>query len=186
VIGPVLMGMAKPVNVLQQGASVQDVVNLAAMTAALFAMLVYLYWRATPSARLAWDAPALDPHLLLVIIMIAAEMALLTAVALFFSSFSSSALWSVVFTLGVFVAGEFSGDLRAFGSVVETSPIVAAAVSTLCWVLPSFASFDIKAQVVHGIPLPPGFIGWTLAYALLYVGALIVAASTVFSRREFT
>ncbi len=33
VIGPVLMGMAMPVNVLQQGASVQDVVNLAAMTA---------------------------------------------------------------------------------------------------------------------------------------------------------
>jgi malate dehydrogenase (oxaloacetate-decarboxylating)(NADP+) len=33
VIGPVLMGMAKPVNILQQGASVQDVFNLAAMTA---------------------------------------------------------------------------------------------------------------------------------------------------------
>ena len=33
VIGPVLMGMSLPVNVLQQGASVQDVVNLAAMTA---------------------------------------------------------------------------------------------------------------------------------------------------------
>ena len=33
VIGPVLMGMQRPVNVLQQGASVQDVVNLAAMTA---------------------------------------------------------------------------------------------------------------------------------------------------------
>jgi len=33
VIGPVLMGMARPVNVLQQGASVQDVVNLSAMTA---------------------------------------------------------------------------------------------------------------------------------------------------------
>ena len=33
VIGPVLMGMKKPVNILQQGASVQDVVNLAAMTA---------------------------------------------------------------------------------------------------------------------------------------------------------
>ncbi|MBS2023510.1 MAG: NADP-dependent malic enzyme [Deltaproteobacteria bacterium] len=33
VIGPVLMGMNKPVNVLQQGSSVQDVINLAAMTA---------------------------------------------------------------------------------------------------------------------------------------------------------
>jgi malate dehydrogenase (oxaloacetate-decarboxylating)(NADP+) len=33
VIGPVLMGMNRPVNILQQGASVQDVFNLAAMTA---------------------------------------------------------------------------------------------------------------------------------------------------------
>ena len=33
VIGPVLMGMNRPVNILQQGASVQDVINLAAMTA---------------------------------------------------------------------------------------------------------------------------------------------------------
>jgi ABC-type transport system involved in multi-copper enzyme maturation permease subunit len=160
-------------------------VNLAAMTAALFAMLAYLYLRATPAARLAWDAPAVDPRLLLAVLMIAAELAVLTAIALFFSSFSSSALWSVVFTLGVFVAGEFSGDLRTFGAVVETSPAVAAIVSTLGWVLPSFGSFDIKAQVVHGLALPPGFIGWTLAYALLYIGALVVAASTVFSRREF-
>src|SRR5262249_24940248 len=150
-------------------------VNLAAMTAALFLMLAYLYWRATPSARLAWDAPAADPRLLLAVLMIAAEMAVLTALALFFSTFSSSALWSVVFTLGVFVAGEFSGDLRGFGSIVETSPAVAAAVSTLGWVLPSFASFDVKAQVVHGLSLPPGFIGWTLAYAALYIAALVVA-----------
>ncbi|MCC7383059.1 MAG: NADP-dependent malic enzyme [Deltaproteobacteria bacterium] len=33
VIGPLLLGMSKPVNVLQQNASVQDIVNLAAVTA---------------------------------------------------------------------------------------------------------------------------------------------------------
>jgi malate dehydrogenase (oxaloacetate-decarboxylating)(NADP+) len=33
VIGPVLLGMNKPVNVLQMGASVGDIVNLAAVTA---------------------------------------------------------------------------------------------------------------------------------------------------------
>jgi len=33
VIGPILLGMNKPVNVLQQNANVQDVVNLAALTA---------------------------------------------------------------------------------------------------------------------------------------------------------
>jgi multidrug efflux pump len=40
--------------------------------------------------------------LLISVLLIFAEMALLTAVALFFSTFSSSALWSVVFTLGFF------------------------------------------------------------------------------------
>jgi malate dehydrogenase (oxaloacetate-decarboxylating)(NADP+) len=29
VIGPVLLGMAKPVHILQRGCSVQDVINLA-------------------------------------------------------------------------------------------------------------------------------------------------------------
>ena len=33
VIGPLLLGMNKPVTVLQQGASTQDIVNLAAVTA---------------------------------------------------------------------------------------------------------------------------------------------------------
>jgi malate dehydrogenase (oxaloacetate-decarboxylating)(NADP+) len=33
VIGPVLLGMNRPVNVLQTGASVADIVNLAAVTA---------------------------------------------------------------------------------------------------------------------------------------------------------
>ena len=33
VIGPILLGMNKPVNVLQQNANVQDIVNLAALTA---------------------------------------------------------------------------------------------------------------------------------------------------------
>jgi malate dehydrogenase (oxaloacetate-decarboxylating)(NADP+) len=33
VIGPVLLGMAKPVHVLQRGCSVQDVINLATVAA---------------------------------------------------------------------------------------------------------------------------------------------------------
>ena len=33
VIGPLLIGMKKPINVLQENASTQDIVNLAAVTA---------------------------------------------------------------------------------------------------------------------------------------------------------
>jgi ABC-type transport system involved in multi-copper enzyme maturation permease subunit len=161
-------------------------VNLAAMTAALYLMLAYLNWRALPAARLAWDAPAMDPRLLVAAGLIAAEMALLTAVALFFSAFSSSALWSVCFTLGLFVTGEFTGDLRNFGSIVDVSPVVGWLVSVLGWILPSFSAFDVKAQVVHGLALPHGFVAATLTYAALYIAALVAAAATLFSRREFT
>ena len=91
--------------------------------------------------------------------MIAAELALLTAVALFFSTFSSSALLSVVFTVGVFVAGLFSADLRSFGDIVDVSPAVAQlVVDAIGWVVPAFSAFDVKAQVVHGLPLPAGFV----------------------------
>ena len=82
------------------------VVNVAAMTVALYADARVDELDARRSnVRLSWDAPALDPRLLIAVLLIVAELALLTAIALFFSTFSSSALLSVVFTLGIFVAG---------------------------------------------------------------------------------
>jgi ABC-type transport system involved in multi-copper enzyme maturation permease subunit len=161
------------------------VVNVAAMTVALYVMLGYLHWQALPAQRAAWNAPALDPRLLLVVVMITAELALLTAIALFFSTFSSSAVMSVAFTAGVFVTGLLSTELRRFGDLVDVSPAVARFVSTIGWIVPAFSAFDIKAQVVHGLAVPPGFVSYTLAYGALYVVAVVVATITAFSRREF-
>jgi len=161
------------------------VVNVAAMTAALYLVLAYLHWEALPVQRLAWDSPAIDPRLLLVVVMIAAELALLTAVALFFSTFSSSALLSVVFTTGAYVTGLVSTDLRRFGDIVDVSPGVARLVSTIGWMVPAFSAFDIKAQVVHGLPVPPGFVAYTILYGGLYIAGVVAASVTVFSRREF-
>jgi ABC-type transport system involved in multi-copper enzyme maturation permease subunit len=160
-------------------------VNVAAMTAALYAMLAVLDWRALPIQRAAWEAPATDPRLLVAVTMVAAELALLTAVALFFSTFSSSALMSIVFTVGLFVAGLLSGDLRRFGDIVETSPAVASVVSAIGWIVPAFSAFDVKTQIVHGLPLPQGFVAYTLGYAAVYAMAVLSAAIGVFGRREF-
>jgi ABC-type transport system involved in multi-copper enzyme maturation permease subunit len=160
-------------------------VNIAAMTIALYLMLAFLNWRALPDQRLAWDAPAADPRLLVAVALIALEMALLTAVALFFSTFTSSALLSLLFTLGVFIAGCFAGDLRHFGDIVDVTPAMGALVGTVGWVLPAFSAFDVKAQVVHGIAVPATFVLWTAVYALAYVAGLLAAAIAVFSRRDF-
>jgi ABC-type transport system involved in multi-copper enzyme maturation permease subunit len=160
-------------------------VNVVAMTAALYVMLVYLDWRALPVERAAWDAPATDPRLLLAITLIAAELALLTAVALLFSTFSSSALLSIVFTVGILLAGLLSNDLRHFGDIVDVPETTALLVATVGWIVPAFSAFDIKAQVVHGVVLPPGFVSYTVLYAVCYIGALLAASVTLFSRREF-
>jgi ABC-type transport system involved in multi-copper enzyme maturation permease subunit len=160
-------------------------VNVVAMTAALYLMLGYLHWSASPAVRLSWDAPAMDVRLLIAVALIFAELALLTAVALLFSAFSSSALLSLVFTLGLFVAGTFSEDLRHFGDIMDVSPIVGHLVGAIGWIVPAFSAFDVKAQVVHALPIGPAFVADTLVYAVVYIAAVLLAAVFLFSRREF-
>ena len=160
-------------------------VNIWAMGGALFLILAWQWGISPESVRQSWDAPAMDPCLLLVVVMITAEMALLTAVALFFSTFSSSALASIVFTVGVFVTGLTSSDLRHFNDLVETPRAIGWVVTTIGWLVPAFSEFDIKSQVVHGRPVAPEFVAYTLGYATVYVSALVGAAVVIFSRREF-
>jgi hypothetical protein len=156
------------------------------MTAAFLLILVWMDWTSPENIRLSWTAPAVDPRILVMMLLIMVELALLTAVALFFSTFSSSALWSVVFTIGVFVVGLTSEDLRHFGDIVEIDPAVAAMVQAIGWIVPDFnASSGVKADIVHGLPLPAGYVLWTVVYASLYSLALVGASVAVFSRREF-
>jgi len=159
-------------------------VNVGAMTAALYLMLGYLDWSALPIERKAWDAAATDPRLLVAVVLIAAELALLTAVSLFFSTFSSSTLLSIVFTVGLFVTGLFSADLRGFGDIVD-APAMAPLVQAIGWIVPAFSAFDVKSDVVHGHPVAAGFVLTTLAYAAVYIATLVAGSVAVFSRREF-
>ena len=111
------------------------------------------------------------------------ELAIVTAIALFFSTFSTPIL-SAAFTFALFVAGRFSADLRNFNQVID-SPLSNSVTNTLYWALPNLAQFDVRAAVVHGQPVPAGAMALSAAYALLYIGALVLAASLVFARRDF-
>jgi ABC-type transport system involved in multi-copper enzyme maturation permease subunit len=158
-------------------------VNVALMTVAFYAMLGWMGATSPDYVRRSWEAPAADPSLLLAIVLIFCQLALLTAVALFFSTFSSSTLVSVVLTLGVWIAGLESHELRHLREFVNSPAApVAAAVG---WVLPAFSAFDVKADVVHGHAVPLGFVLWRLLYAALYSTVAIGAAIVVFSHREF-
>jgi ABC-type transport system involved in multi-copper enzyme maturation permease subunit len=158
-------------------------VNLSVMAAALYLVLAYMSWMEGPLVTGAWEAPALDPRLLTAVAMIFVELAVVTAIALFFSTFSTPIL-SAALTFGVFIAGRFSADLRNFNEVVD-SPAAATLASALYWVLPNLGPFDIRAEVVHAMPVPAGEMLLAVGYGVLYVAALLAIAMLVFSRRDF-
>jgi ABC-type transport system involved in multi-copper enzyme maturation permease subunit len=158
-------------------------VNVAVMAAALYAVLFYMAWGVPKTTAQSWDAPALDPALLKAVSLIFVELMLVTAIALFFSTFSTPML-SAAFTFGLFIVGHFSSDLRNFQDAVD-SPAAARLARGLYWVLPNLAQFDIKADVVHGQPVPLGYMAVTVAYAACYIAMLLVISMFVFARRDF-
>jgi ABC-type transport system involved in multi-copper enzyme maturation permease subunit len=158
-------------------------VNIAIMAVAFYVVLAYMNWQTPENVRRAWEASALDPAMLKAVLLIFVQLLIVTAIALFFSTFSTPIL-SAALTFGLYIAGQFSADLRNFQQVVA-SPTAARLVSALYWVLPNLGQFDVRAQVVHGQPVPLGSIGLTLGYAALYIGMLLTASIGIFAQKDF-
>ena len=158
-------------------------VNMAVMVGAWYAVLGYMGATVSPAARAAWVAPATDPTMLKAVILIFVELMLVTAVALFFSTFSSPFL-SAGLSVGLWVLGHFNADLRNLEAVVEW-PTAAWLARGLYYLLPNFSAFDVKYQVVHALPVPAAYLASTAAYGTVDIALLLVAAVAVFSRRDF-
>jgi ABC-type transport system involved in multi-copper enzyme maturation permease subunit len=158
-------------------------VNVAVMVAALYIVLGYLSWREPAEFKKAWDAPGPDPRLMIAITLIFVELMLVTALAVFFSTFSTPML-SAVLTFGLYVAGQFNADLKNFDQVVDSQAVIWLSRGAY-HVLPDFSSFDVKTQVVHGLPVAAGYLAATTAYGLAYIAALLLTGTIIFSRRDF-
>jgi len=181
--------LAKPIRRSQMiagkylGLTLTLIVNVTIMAAALYAVLAYMRWATPAGVEKVWDAPALDPAMLKALTLILIDLMIITAIALFFSTFSTPML-SAAFTFGLFVAGHFSTDLRNFDQVVD-SWAASAVARGLYWVLPNLAQFDVKSQVIHAQPVPFGYMAMTAAYAVLYIAVLLVSSMIIFERRDF-
>ncbi len=147
-------------------------INTALMTLGLFLALLYVD-RAIEHA---------DAHILLAVYFILLEFALVTALALFFSCFSTPIL-STLYTLGLYVAGMFASDLRDAGAL-SSSGAVKAITSVLYYALPNFNNFNVIGATAHGDAIPISLVWQNTAYAAIYILALLLAASAVFSNRN--
>jgi len=158
-------------------------INVAIMTVALYAVLAYVGWGENEFAKAAREAPDLDPALLKAVVLILVQLMIVTAIATFFSTFSTPIL-SAALTFGFYVAGYFSADLRNFDQVVDSKTVQWIARG-LYYVLPNLAPFDVSAQVVHGLPVSAGYMAVTIAYGFVYIAMLLIGGAVIFSRRDF-
>jgi ABC-type transport system involved in multi-copper enzyme maturation permease subunit len=147
-------------------------VNTAFMTLGLAAAFFYVGGR----------AGAADISIVIAIYFILLQFALVTALALFFSCFSSPML-STLFTLGIYITGVFANDIRSVGDFTR-NPALLAVTRTLYFLVPNFHNFNVIAAAAHGDAIPFSLIWQNTLYAALYVALVLVAAVAVFSRRN--
>lgn len=148
-------------------------INVAVMGLAVSLAVLYATGGQTSLAVRLWPAVAL----------IYMELAILTGVALLFSSFSSPIL-SAFATFAVFVIGHFSGDLKDFAAVLDARAATAT-FTTLYYLLPNLSNFAYITPAAYGLVPPASHLASALAYTVVYVAVLLAGATLIFRHRDF-
>ena len=148
-------------------------VNVLVMGAGVSLALLYVKRGWDPLIVSIWPA----------ILLIYLELAILTAVALLFSSFSSPAL-SALLSFFVFIAGHFSADLKTFAASLGGTA-ARWFFTGLYYVLPNFANYSQITPAAHGYVPSAMTVLMALLYATLYATVVLAAGTLVFNQRNF-
>ncbi len=154
-------------------------VNLAIMTAGLQLTLLYHGGIGTIGHL----------NILPAVYMIFLSLALVTALALLFSAFSTPAL-SALFALFLWVIGHFGNDLEAFGELTKS-----AAAKWICgvlyYVIPNFSNFQIidSGNIMQNAafyePINYAAVLGATLYCILYCTVVVSLSVAIFMRRDF-
>lgn len=125
---------------------------------------------------------SLDPALLKAVYGIYLGLLLVLALALLFSTVTSSAVASVC-TVSMVAAGRFSDVIRNMSQV--TSGVPTALTESLYWLLPNFRSFDFKNAVVYGLSVPFDLLALVTLYAAVYASVVLLLALAVIRSKDF-
>jgi len=115
--------------------------------------------------------------------LIGGELALVVAIATFFSAFTTPMLASF-FTSGIWAVGHLTRELRDLGAQSELVG-VQWATAVLHRVLPDLESFNLTLEAVHGLAVKPSDVWIPLVYGAGYCAVVLVLAVGIFDRRDF-
>jgi Cu-processing system permease protein len=147
-------------------------VNTAAMALGLLLVMIYVKHSLEQS----------DAVVLVAVYFILLKLALIVALALLFSCFTTPLL-AILFTVGLYIVGLYVQELRNL-PVEVMSPAMAAFTRWLSYLLPNFENFNVMAMAAHGRAVPGALILQNTLYAVVYCTIVLTAAAAVFSRRN--
>jgi ABC-type transport system involved in multi-copper enzyme maturation permease subunit len=147
-------------------------VNTAAMTLGLLLAMVSVKHSLETS----------DTAVLVAVYFILLKLALIVALALLFSCFTTPLL-AILFTVGLYIVGLYVQELRNLPAQVMT-PATAAFTKGLSYLLPNFENFNVMAMAAHGQTVPGTLILQNTLYTVAYCTIVLVAASAAFSRKN--
>lgn len=121
--------------------------------------------------------------LLVAILYIFVEVCLITAVALFFSCFSTPIL-SSIFSLSFYLIGHLSWGLETL--IKKMKPGLGKILAQILYTfLPDLENFNFKTEVVHHLPIPSSVFLFSALYGIFYSLFVLFLAILVFRKRDF-
>jgi ABC-type transport system involved in multi-copper enzyme maturation permease subunit len=147
-------------------------VNTVAMSLGLFLAMVYVKHSLERS----------DATVFVAVYFILLKLALVVALAMLFSCFTTPLL-AILFTAGLYIVGLYVQELRDL-PVGVMSPGTALFTKWLSYLLPNFENFNVMAMAAHGRAVPGMLILQNTLYTVVYCGILLAAAAVVFSRKN--
>ncbi len=170
--------VAKPVSRAQYvagrylGLVATTTLNLAVM-AAVFVAVLALYLGGVGFLR--------DTPLLTTLAAIALQLAMIGALAVLFSTFTTATL-SAIFTLSFVVAGHLATDLvRYWPRIGKAAGWLGDAIYV---VIPNLEALNFKEAMVYKDALPSGTVALALGYGVLYAAGVVGVAAAIFARRD--
>ena len=110
------------------------------------------------------------------------ELAVITSIAVMFSALSTPIL-SALYTLGLFLAGQWCDDLRAFAT--HAPDRLKPVLETVANLLPNLPLFNMRTLAAAGEVTTSMHLGLATLYAALYCGCVLMLGAAAFESRDF-
>lgn len=155
-------------------------VELSIMAVVLFAVI--MLHGVTFASPVTGAEPIGYALLMKAIVLIFFELMIVTSIAVLFSIISTPVL-SVFFTLGIYVIGHLTVDIKEMGVALESS-LLKGLCSLSYYILPNLENFNIRAEMVRDVFVSSRFMFYSIVYGILYMSFVLLVSILAMERKQ--